>query len=133
MKSPRSGAGISSAGSSVSTTRSPRNGSSFWYPSAASRASSGPFEVEACPQPSPGVLPRATLTERPPWEDPSHPPLEDELGSRVRLEPECAFRAEAARYQRGSLTLCTGRVAALVGDRPDELRDPQRPSRRLGG
>src|SRR6266540_4057697 len=88
---------------------------------AASRASSGPFEVEACPQPSPGVLPRATLTERPPWEDPSHPPLEDELGSRVRLEPECAFRAEA-------LTLCTGRVAALVGDRPDELRDPQRPS-----
>ena len=48
----------------------------------ASRASSGPFEVEARPQRSPGVLRRATLTERPPCEDPSHPRLGDELESR---------------------------------------------------
>jgi hypothetical protein len=49
---------------------------------AASRASSGPFEVEARPQRSPSVLPRATLTERPPWgRILAHPRLEDELES----------------------------------------------------
>ena len=100
---------------------------------AASRASSGPFEVEARPQRSPSVLPRATLTERPPWADPSHPRFEEELQSRVRLEPEYPFRAEAARYQLGSHALSTGPVAALVGGPPGEFRDPQRPSRRLGG
>jgi putative transposase len=41
MRSPRSGAGISSAGSSVSTTRSPREGSSFCSPQGMSQMREG--------------------------------------------------------------------------------------------
>jgi hypothetical protein len=81
---------------------------------AASLASSDPFEVVARPERSPGVVPRTTLTKRPPGEDPSHPGSKTS-SNQARLEPKYPFRAEAARYQRGSLTLSTGHGGCLGG------------------
>jgi hypothetical protein len=99
---------------------------------AASRASSGPFEVEARPQRSPGVLPRATLTERPPCEDLSYPWLEDELQS-TAARTRMSLGAEALGTSVDRSRCPPDAMAVLLGGPPGEFRGPQRPSRRLGG